>query len=88
MKKIWGWIKQRIYRIGSTIAIFLIWRRIKHDPYRPPLWEIQTELYIIKGNIGKARKTINTALKLFPDDERLLAKLEKVEKCETMSQSI
>lgn len=88
MRRIWRWIKERVYLLASTIAIFLMWRRIKHNPYRPPFWELQTELYLIKGNVCKARKTINTALKLFPDDERLLAKLEKVEESETMSQSM
>ena len=88
MRRIWGWIKKCVYWLGSTIAIFLMWRRIKHDPYQAPFWELQTELYLIKGNIPKARKTINTALKLFPGDERLLIKLAKVEKSEKMSPAI
>ncbi len=78
----WKGIKNFFYRIGATVAIFLMWRRIKREPYQAPFWELQTELYLIKGNVAKARDTINKALSLFPDNERLLLKQKRVEEYE------
>ncbi len=82
MSGMWEGIKNFIYRIGATVAIFLMWRRIKREPYQAPFWELQTELYLIKGNVAKARDTINKALSLFPDNERLLLKQKRVEEYE------
>jgi len=59
-----------------------MWRRIKREPHQAPFWELQTELYLIKGDVKKARNTIETALKMFPDNERLLVKLRRVEEYE------
>ncbi len=82
MSGMWKGIKNFFYRIGATVAIFLMWRRIKREPYQAPFWELQTELYLIKGNVAKARDTINKALSLFPDNERLLLKQKRVEEYE------
>ncbi len=82
----WNAIKNFFYRIGATVAIFLMWRRIKREPYQAPFWELQTELYLIKGDVDKARETIDRALELFPDNERLLVKLQRVEEHERKMQ--
>ncbi len=79
----WDWVKWRFYKIGSTVAIFLMWRRIKREPFEPSFWELQTELYLIKGNIAKARYTINKAIQLFPENERILAKEKRVQEYES-----
>ena len=78
----WNGVKNFFYKIGATIAIFLMWRRIKREPHQAPFWKLQTELYLIKGDVTKARETIDKALNLFPNNERLLVKLKRVEEHE------
>ncbi|HDL90192.1 MAG TPA: hypothetical protein ENG14_04750 [Thermodesulforhabdus norvegica] len=78
MMGIFTWPKKLFYAIGSSIALYLVKRRVKKGQAEPYVWLVLARLYEIRGEIGMAVRTLENGLKNYPGNSVLKNHLNRL----------